>query len=64
MKKSFFIFFIILTAFAFEDLSAQSFPNRDASPMDLAMARPDKNSPPLARVIYSRPQKKGNLSST
>ena len=31
----------------------------DASPMDLVMARPDKNSPPLARVIYSRPQKKG-----
>ena len=27
--------------------------------MDLAMARPDKKSQPLARVIYSRPQKKG-----
>lgn len=38
---------------------AQNFPQMDASPMDLAMARPDKNTPPLARVIYSRPQKKG-----
>jgi len=31
----------------------------DASPMDLAMARADKDTPPIARVIYSRPQKKG-----
>ena len=59
MKRTFFIFFIALSAFTFQNLNAQSFPNRDASPMDLAMARSDKNSPPLARVIYSRPQKKG-----
>ena len=59
MRSTFFIFFIVSLVFTFQDLNAQSFPNRDASPMDLAMARPDKNSPPLARVIYSRPQKKG-----
>ncbi|MCH2490680.1 MAG: DUF2911 domain-containing protein [Flavobacteriales bacterium] len=38
---------------------AQSFPTMDASPMDLAMARADRNTPPVARVIYSRPSKKG-----
>ncbi len=59
MKNTFLLLLFIVTAFSFQDLSAQSFPKMDASPMDLAMARPDKNSTPLARVIYSRPQKKG-----
>ncbi len=59
MKKVFLLFFIITTGISFQNLQAQSFPKMDASPMDLSMARPDKNSPPLARVIYSRPQKKG-----
>jgi len=59
MKKLLLIFFIAFLPFTFQTLQAQSFPNMDASPMDLAMARPDKTSPPLARVIYSRPQKKG-----
>ncbi len=59
MKKALLIFFIISSVLAFQNTQAQSFPEMDASPMDLAMARPDKKSPPLARVIYSRPQKKG-----
>ncbi len=42
-----------------ETLHAQTFPEMDASPMDLVMARPDAKSKPIARVIYSRPQKKG-----
>lgn len=42
-------------------LLAQKFPPIDASPMDLAMAQPNKNEPPVARVIYSRPQKKGRV---
>jgi hypothetical protein len=42
-----------------ESLKAQSFQKIDTSPMDLAIARADKDGPPLARVIYSRPQKKG-----
>lgn len=51
---------ILLTFFPSENLIAQNaFPTMDASPMDLAMARPDRNTPPLARVIYSRPSKKG-----
>ncbi|MCG2418534.1 DUF2911 domain-containing protein [Aequorivita sp. F47161] len=59
MKKIFLITCFLVTTFAFQSVNAQSFPQMDASPMDLAMARPDKNSPPMARVIYSRPQKKG-----
>lgn len=59
MKKLLLIVFIAFSAFSFQTLQAQSFPEMDASPMDIAMARPDKKSPPFARVIYSRPQKKG-----
>lgn len=59
MKRTFFIFFIFLSAFTFQNLRAQGFPDRDISPMDLAIARSDKSSAPLARVIYSRPQKRG-----
>jgi hypothetical protein len=40
-------------------VQAQSFPKMDASPMDLALARTDRNATPTARVIYSRPSKKG-----
>lgn len=59
MKRAVFIFFIALMAFTFQNVQAQSFPDRDVSPMDLAMARPDKSGVPIARVIYSRPQKRG-----
>jgi hypothetical protein len=53
---------IFLTFFTSENIVAQNaFPKMDASPMDLAMARPDRNTPPLARVIYSRPSKKGRV---
>ncbi len=54
-------FFLIIFAIAFssDHLYAQEFPKMDASPMDLAVARADRNSAPMARVIYSRPQKKG-----
>lgn len=38
---------------------SQNFPDMDESPMDLALAKPSKNAPAYARVIYSRPQKKG-----
>jgi hypothetical protein len=62
MKKSLFLLFcIIASTFSIETAQAQSFPEMDVSPMDLAMARPDKKSPPMVRVIYSRPQKKGRV---
>lgn len=59
--KSLFISLICFFFFSIssENLHAQEFPKIDASPMDLALARPDKDSPPFARVIYSRPVKKG-----
>lgn len=59
MKKLLSIATILLSFFCLQSAQAQNFPQMDASPMDLAMARPDKKSPPFARVIYSRPQKKG-----
>ena len=59
MKNIFFLFFLSSFSLTFQDLQAQSFPEMDSSPMDLVMARPDKKNPPLARVIYSRPQRKG-----
>lgn len=46
--------FLLLTPF----LWAQQFPPMDVSPMDLAIARKTKDGPVVARVIYSRPQKK------
>ena len=59
MNKKFTLLFILLSCLAFSDIQAQSFPKMDASPMDLAIARADRNGPPMARVIYSRPAKKG-----
>lgn len=44
--------------FSTQTANAQAFPQMDASPMDLTMARADRNTPPIARVIYSRPAKK------
>lgn len=62
MKKSLILLLLIVTSsFTFQTAQAQSFPEMDVSPMDLAMARPNKKSPPMARVIYSRPQKKGRV---
>ena len=53
------IAFFALTMLTAQSSQSQTFPKMDVSPMDLAMARPDRNTPPIARVIYSRPQKKG-----
>ena len=41
-------------------LVAQKFPELDASPADIAMTK-GKDKQPLAKVIYSRPQKKGRV---
>ncbi len=60
MKPIFTAFaFLAFTFFTAQNVQSQTFPKMDASPMDLAMARSDRNTPPIARVIYSRPQKKG-----
>lgn len=60
MKKYFTLLPLVLALlFTSQIATAQSFPQMDSSPMDLVMARPSKNATPYARVIYSRPQKKG-----
>ena len=59
MKNKFTLLLFVIVCVVFTDVNAQSFPKMDASPMDLAIARPDRNAPPMARVIYSRPSKKG-----
>ncbi|NLN26448.1 MAG: DUF2911 domain-containing protein [Bacteroidetes bacterium] len=55
-----FVFTIICIAFVLTG-NAQSFPPMDVSPMDVAVARRTKDGPPVARVIYSRPQKKDRV---
>tara|TARA_R110002124_G_scaffold131910_2_gene294422 strand:- start:56562 stop:57089 length:528 start_codon:yes stop_codon:yes gene_type:complete len=54
---------VVAVLLSIQTTTAQEFPKMDASPMDLAMARADRNSPPMARVIYSRPQLKGRSLS-
>jgi len=44
--------------------NAQKFPGLDKSPMDEALYRADRNAPPLAKVIYSRPQLRGRSLSS
>ncbi|MAP55487.1 DUF2911 domain-containing protein [Altibacter sp.] len=62
MKTFYSILFLTFTTLSFsQSLEAQAFPKMDASPMDLAIARADRNAPPMARVIYSRPSKKGRV---
>ena len=53
------IAFLAITMLTAQSTQSQTFPKMDVSPMDLAMARADRNTPPIARVIYSRPQMKG-----
>lgn len=57
MKNLAFVFFLAAIAMSCNS-SAQVAPKLDASPMDMAMFRPDgRGSAPVARVIYSRPSK-------
>ena len=48
--------FIILLSFNAE---AQKFSGLDKSPLDVSYYKTSRNAPPIARVIYSRPQLKG-----
>lgn len=57
------IHFVLLLTFGFgfssiSTASAQKFSKLDKSPLDVIIVRNDQKKP-LARVIYSRPQKKG-----
>lgn len=48
---------IMLTAVVVSN--AQDLPGLDKSPMDMSVLRVDRNTPPLVKVYYSRPAKKG-----
>ncbi|MBL7976911.1 MAG: DUF2911 domain-containing protein [Bacteroidetes Order II. Incertae sedis bacterium] len=51
--------FFVVSAFFALPTQAQNFPKLDGSPADIAYLREDRNAPPIAKIIYSRPQKKG-----
>ncbi|HRJ28166.1 MAG TPA: DUF2911 domain-containing protein [Cyclobacteriaceae bacterium] len=61
MKKLTLIALLALIVIAFDQQAmAQKFPGLDPSPADIAYFRPDgRNADPVAKVIYSRPAKKG-----
>ena len=51
---------LLLLIVSVSNINAQDIKELDASPLDLAIFRPDgRGTQPAARVIYSRPQKKG-----
>jgi len=52
------IFFLALTSQAQE----LKLPKLDQSPADITYLRANNNSPPIARIIYGRPQKKGRVT--
>lgn len=65
MKKSivlstFMVVFALLTA---TNVQAQKFAKLDKSPLDIAYYKIDRNSPPMVKVIYSRPQLNGRSLS-
>ncbi len=55
-----FAFVMLLTT----NINAQSFAKMDKSPMDAAIYKTSRNSPAIAKVIYSRPQLKGRALSS
>ncbi|ULC60291.1 DUF2911 domain-containing protein [Flaviramulus sp. BrNp1-15] len=54
-----FAFIMLLTV----NVNAQKFSGIDKSPLDIAYYKTDRNSPPMVKVIYSRPQLKGRALS-
>ncbi|MCM5661577.1 DUF2911 domain-containing protein [Galbibacter mesophilus] len=64
MKKSI-IAMIFIAAFTFStQVEAQKFSGLDKSPADIVYFKPEKNAPPMMKVIYSRPQLKGRTVGT
>lgn len=59
MKQLFQISLIALFSFSFfaTDANAQEFRKMDASPLDIVYAKNNETKAPIARVLYSRPQK-------
>ncbi|XLS30144.1 DUF2911 domain-containing protein [Flavobacteriaceae bacterium M23B6Z8] len=59
MKKMILLLTAIAVALVTQDISAQKFSGLDKSPHDIAYYRTQRSAPPLVKVIYGRPQKKG-----
>ncbi len=53
------LIFFLAVVFSKNEISAQSFNHLDESPHDISYYRLSKVTPPLVKVIYGRPQKKG-----
>lgn len=60
MKKSFLTAVFFITLFLCSvDSSAQKFSDIDKSPHDISYFKSKRNAPPVIKVLYGRPQKKG-----
>lgn len=60
MKKSFLATIFLLTVLLCSvDVSAQKFSDIDKSPHDISYFKSKRNAPPVIKVLYGRPQKKG-----
>jgi hypothetical protein len=60
MKKGFFATGILIVLLLFSvDISAQKFSDIDKSPHDISYFKSKRNAPPVIKVLYGRPQKKG-----
>jgi hypothetical protein len=60
MKKINLILVALIAMSAIVDLNAQNLPALDSSPADIAWL-PPKRTNPVAKVVYSRPMKKGRV---
>ncbi len=64
MKKNVLVIALFVMAVLFSnETTAQKFGGLDKSPADIAMLRTGRSTPPVAKVIYSRPQLKGRSMS-
>ncbi len=53
------VLFIVIAILLKNNISAQSFKDLDETPHDITYYRQSRITPPLVKVIYGRPQKKG-----
>ncbi|WP_046744968.1 DUF2911 domain-containing protein [Kordia zhangzhouensis] len=60
MKKHFFATGLLIIIMLFTvNVSAQKFSDIDKSPHDISYYKAKRNAPPVIKVLYGRPQKKG-----
>ncbi|MDA0194833.1 MAG: DUF2911 domain-containing protein [Bacteroidetes bacterium] len=64
MRNMIFTIALGLMVFGVDIASAQQFGGIDKSPADIALLRVDRETQPIVKVIYSRPQKNGRAMFT